>query len=117
MDEAARITMFRIIQESLNNIIKHANATHVQIDLEFRETEVHILVRDNGAGFDLDEVKVRRSNRPSLGLAGMEERAALLGGTVQVHSRPGYGTEVEGRIPYHVASTEVKDEYTTAARG
>jgi len=117
MDEAARITMFRIIQESLNNIIKHADAREVHIELGFTEENVHIMVRDDGKGFDLDEVKVRRSSRPSLGLAGMEERAALLGGTVQVHSRPGYGTEVEARIPYHVASIEVKDEYTPAPGG
>jgi signal transduction histidine kinase len=117
MDEATRITMFRIIQEALNNIIKHANASQVQIDLEFTEDSVHIMVRDNGRGFDMDEVKVRRSSRPSLGLAGMEERAALLGGSVQVHSRPGYGTEVEASIPYQVRSAEVKDEYTPAAGG
>jgi signal transduction histidine kinase len=55
---------------------------------------------DNGIGFDLDQVKQRRSARPSLGLAGMEKRAALLGGSVSVQSRPGYGTEVEAVIPY-----------------
>jgi signal transduction histidine kinase len=117
MDEAARITMFRIIQEALNNIIKHSSASHVQIDLEFRQETVHILVRDNGKGFDLDEVKQRRSSRPSLGLAGMEERAVLLGGTVQVHSRPGYGTEVEASIPFKVESMEIKDDYSPAAGG
>ena len=117
MDEAARITMFRIIQESLNNIIKHAQASHVQIDLEFQDQDARILVRDNGVGFDPDAVNIRHSNRPSLGLAGMEERAALLGGTVQVHSRPGYGTEVEAAIPYQVESVEVKDDNPSPARG
>jgi signal transduction histidine kinase len=115
MDEATRITLFRIIQESLNNIIKHSGATHVQIDLEYRPIDVHITVRDNGQGFDLEAVKVRRSSRPSLGLAGMEERAALLGGTVQVHSRPGYGTEVEANIPHRVESMEVQDDYSSAS--
>jgi signal transduction histidine kinase len=117
MDEAARITMFRIIQESLNNIIKHANARDVHIEVDFKEENVHIMVRDDGKGFDLDEVMVRRSSRPSLGLAGMEERAALLGGTVQVHSRPGYGTEVEAMIPYHIGNVEVNDEHTPAVGG
>jgi signal transduction histidine kinase len=117
MHDATRITLFRIIQESLNNVIKHSGATHVQIDLEYRPENVHILVRDNGQGFDLDTIKVRRTARPSLGLAGMEERAALLGGTVQVHSRPGYGTEVEAMIPHRIESVEVKDDYTPAAGG
>ncbi|HEY6072638.1 MAG TPA: sensor histidine kinase, partial [Anaerolineales bacterium] len=117
MDEGARITMFRIVQESLNNIIKHAQASHVQIDLEFGEQNAHILVRDNGVGFDPDAVNMRHSSRPSLGLAGMEERAALLGGSVLVHSRPGYGTEVEATIPYQVESMEVKDDDPSPARG
>jgi len=73
------------------------------------------MVRDDGKGFDLDEVKVRRSSALRLP-AGMEN-APPSWRTVQVHSRPGYGTEVEARIPYHVASIEVKDEYTPAPGG
>jgi signal transduction histidine kinase len=101
LDDAMKITVFRIIQESLNNIIKHSHATHVNIHLHFDEKNVRISVFDNGIGFDQDQIQQRRTNRPSLGLAGMEERAALLGGTVTVQSRPGYGTEVEAKIPYH----------------
>ena len=101
LDDAMKITIFRIIQESLNNIIKHAQATHVNIHVHFEEKNVRISVLDNGIGFDRDQVQQRRTSRPSLGLAGMEERAALLGGTLTVQSRPGYGTEVEALIPYH----------------
>lgn len=101
LDDAMKITIFRIIQESLNNIIKHAQATHVNIHVHFDEKKVRIHVFDNGIGFDREQVQARRTNRPSLGLAGMEERAALLGGIVTVQSRPGYGTEVEALIPYH----------------
>jgi signal transduction histidine kinase len=100
LDDAMKITIFRIIQESLNNVIKHARATHVNIHVHFEEKDVRINIFDNGIGFDREQVKERRTNRPSLGLAGMEERAALLGGTVNVQSRPGYGTEVEALIPY-----------------
>jgi signal transduction histidine kinase len=124
LDDAMKITIFRIIQESLNNIIKHSQASNVQIYLRFEEKNVRINVRDNGIGFDLDQVRQRRTHRPSLGLAGMEERAALLGGTVHVQSRPGYGTEVEALIPYHhngpdayYALQEVKDDHTPATRG
>jgi signal transduction histidine kinase len=108
MDDALKITIFRIIQESLNNIIKHADATNVNIHLVFDDKNVRINVWDNGAGFDLDEVKQRRTSRPSLGLAGMEERAALLNGTVSIQSRPGYGTEVEAVIPYHKKNSGVE---------
>jgi signal transduction histidine kinase len=107
LDETMKIAIFRIIQESLNNIIKHAHATHVNIHLQFEDKNVRINVRDNGIGFDLDGIKHRHTTRPSLGLAGMEERAALLGGSVCVQSRPGYGTEVEVLIPYHHAGPDL----------
>jgi signal transduction histidine kinase len=109
LDDAMKITIFRIIQECLNNVIKHAQATHVNIHVHFEEQRVRINVFDNGVGFDQDQVRQRRTSRPSLGIAGMEERAALLGGTVNVQSRPGYGTEVEALIPYHHAGGPIPD--------
>jgi signal transduction histidine kinase len=124
LDDAMKLTIFRIIQESLNNIIKHAQATHVNIHVHYDEKNVRISVFDNGIGFDRDQVQQRRTNRPSLGLAGMEERAALLGGTLTVQSRPGYGTEVEALIPYHRSSAdlnpmmhEVKDDHSSLVGG
>jgi signal transduction histidine kinase len=100
LDDVMKIAVFRIIQESLNNIIKHAQANHVNIHLAFEERNLRINVVDNGIGFNREQVKQTRAPRPSLGLAGMEERALLLGGTVSIQSRPGYGTEVEAIIPY-----------------
>ncbi len=100
LEEVTKIAIFRIIQESLNNIIKHADATHVNIRLQFEDRNVRIHIRDNGIGFSREAVQQRQRNRPSLGLAGMEERAALLGGNVRIQSRPGYGTEIEALIPY-----------------
>jgi signal transduction histidine kinase len=124
LDDAMKITIFRIIQESLNNIIKHAQATHVNIHLHYELKNVRISVFDNGIGFDRDQIRQRRNNRPCLGLAGMEERAALLGGTVTIQSRPGYGTEVEAVIPYphagselHPARQEVKDDHPSVVSG
>ena len=124
LDDAMKITIFRIIQESLNNIIKHAQATHVNIHLHYEPKQVRISVFDNGVGFDREQVRQKGTNRPSLGLAGMEERAALLGGSVTVQSRPGYGTEVEAVIPYHHSGEglyhgmqEVKDEHSSVISG
>jgi signal transduction histidine kinase len=122
LDDAMKITIFRIIQESLNNVIKHAQASHVNIYLCFENKNVCMNVRDNGIGFDLNQIKQRPTSRPSLGLAGMEERAALLDGTVKVQSRSDYGTEVEALIPYlhtndHHALQEVKDEHTPIISG
>jgi signal transduction histidine kinase len=124
LDDAMKITVFRIIQECLNNIIKHARATHVNIHVHFEAKQVRISVFDNGIGFDPDKIQQRRTSRPSLGLAGMEERAALLNGTVSVQSRPGYGTEVEASIPYHGSPVEfenglqeVKDDHSSVVSG
>ncbi|MBI5826038.1 MAG: sensor histidine kinase [Chloroflexi bacterium] len=107
LDEPVKIAIFRIIQEALNNIIKHSRASSVRVNLEYKEKSAHILVRDNGIGFNMDAIQ-NRIGRTSLGLAGMAERAALLGGTVEIHSRPNYGTEVEAVIPYNMAGKEAK---------
>jgi signal transduction histidine kinase len=89
--------LFRIVQEALNNIVKHAAARNVQIMLEFNADQVAIRVIDDGKGFD-------PAARPSgegrhLGLLSMRERAAELGGSFNVHSRPGAGAEVEVVVP------------------
>jgi signal transduction histidine kinase len=117
LDDAMKITIFRIIQESLNNVIKHAQASHVNIHLQFEEKNVRISVRDNGIGFDPDQAQMKRAGRQSLGLAGMEERAALVGGVVSIQSGTNYGTEVEALIPYHTAGREVKDDHTSITGG
>ncbi len=105
LDDAVKITIFRIVQEALNNVIKHSRATNVNVHLDYRENKAIIFIRDNGMGFDMDAVQ-SRIGRVSLGLAGMEERAMLLGGAVEVHSRPEYGTQVDAEIPYHVNRSE-----------
>jgi signal transduction histidine kinase len=107
VDDAAKIAIFRIVQEALNNVLKHAEAKHAGIQLDFTNKGMRATVRDDGCGFDLDRIRViQSSSRPSLGLAGMQERAALLGGTVAVQSRPGQGTLIEAFIPYHSGSED-----------
>ena len=89
-------SIFRILQEALTNVTKHANATKVQIHIIFDPEEVRVAVEDDGNGFDTYEVK----KKGSWGLLGMEERATLLNGKFYLHSGPGNGTMVEIVIPY-----------------
>ncbi len=117
ISEAAKIAMFRIVQEALNNTIKHAGATSVFLQLSYEPQQIHVSVRDDGAGFDPEAVKMRQTNRPSLGLAGMRERAALLGGTVSIQSGPGQGTLVEASMPSQEIESEAQDDHPTAVGG
>lgn len=107
LDDAVKITIFRIVQEALNNIVKHAQANNVNVKIHYLQYEARIHIFDNGAGFEMKAVQ-NRIGRVSLGLAGMQERAALLGGGVTVSSRPGYGTEVEAVVPFHMLKQEDK---------
>jgi PAS domain S-box-containing protein len=86
--------LFRIAQEALNNVVKHAAATHVHIGLARTEREARLSVTDDGAGFD-----PRRIPEGHLGVAGMRARAEKLGGRLSVESSPGRGTRIEAAIP------------------
>ena len=87
--------VFRVLQESLTNIAKHAQATQVEATLEREADDVVLTVHDNGKGFETGGAR-----KPgSFGLVGLRERAYLLGGEVAVRSSPGQGTTVELRIP------------------
>ena len=87
--------LYRIAQESLRNVGKHAGATEVRVTLEGTDGAVCLAVEDNGSGFDFDRIKGRRG----LGLVSMEERVRLVEGSLQIRSQPGTGTTVEARIP------------------
>jgi len=89
-------TLYRIAQEALNNIAKHAHARHVEIILERRTDQVLLIVEDDGIGFDAGETE---EERRGFGLLGMQERAALVGATVQIESALGEGTTIFVRTP------------------
>lgn len=89
--------LYRIAQEALNNVGKHAAASHVSLLLERRGSEVAMIVEDDGRGFEIEEI--RKDASRGMGLMGMRERAATLGGDVQVEARPGSGTTVFVRLP------------------
>lgn len=89
--------LYRVLQEALTNIGKHASAAHVDILLERHPDHVSLIVEDDGAGFDVDQPGGGRER--GLGVVGMRERAALVGGSLDIESRPGKGTTVVVRIP------------------
>ncbi len=90
----AQLALFRILQESLSNAVKHAEAQGVQVRLDFSEDRVHLVVRDDGKGFDPS-----RTPRGHYGLLNMRERAMKLGGQLIVDSSPGAGAQVAFSLP------------------
>jgi signal transduction histidine kinase len=90
--------LYRIAQEALNNIYKHAQAARVSVILERRGADAVLVIEDDGVGFDPAEAPGWEEGR-GLGLVGMRERAALLGGSVEFESEPGRGTTVFARVP------------------
>lgn len=93
------INLYRIIQEALTNVARHAEATSVSVLLERRGTSVIAIVEDNGKGFHLDEVLSSAEEKRRLGLYGMEERASLMGGRLTIESSLGAGTTLFVEIP------------------
>jgi signal transduction histidine kinase len=92
--------IYRIVQEALNNVVKHANASAVSVSLEFTPELVRVSVADNGVGFDIQSVNKGQTNSGRhLGLISMRERAAELGGTMELHTAPGGGTEIVVLVP------------------
>ncbi len=94
--ETKDIIIFRIIQEALANIVKHADAKNIEISLQYKQGKIHLKVKDDGKGFNPREHA--RSNK-SLGLSVMRERAKLAGGTLQMKSAPGLGTQIRLSVP------------------
>jgi signal transduction histidine kinase len=95
--EKLRIHFFRIVQESLNNIVKHARATEVSIQVKRTADQVLLTIRDNGRGFTPGTSK-SESDRGGFGVTGMAERARALGGEFTVQAAPGRGAVVSVRI-------------------
>jgi len=96
LDAMTEINLYRIAQESLNNIAKHAKASMVSVVLERRDGHVALVVEDNGRGFNVED---KANREDGLGLLGMGERAALLRGKVEIESEPGKGTAVHVVVP------------------
>jgi signal transduction histidine kinase len=82
---------FRVVQEALTNIMRHAHASHVAIELKEHDPELHLLIRDDGVGFDVSKAVKSATGGASLGLLGMQERVSLVGARMEIESAPGEG--------------------------
>ncbi|MFH1169528.1 MAG: sensor histidine kinase, partial [Chloroflexota bacterium] len=97
--EEEELLLFRITQEALRNVWRHSKASEAEIAVEFDQDKARITVSDNGKGFDLPDKLGDLARDGKLGLAGMQERAQLLGATLSVQSQPGKGSSITVELP------------------
>jgi len=101
------LALYRILQEALKNVERHARALHVTVHLTKQGDIVQLTIKDDGIGFDLDHHPTRRKGKSCLGLLGMRERATYVGGAFTDKSCRLAGTEIEVRIPRPPSATAV----------
>ncbi len=98
-EATVEITCFRVVQEALTNVIRHAHARHFAVELGTADGALQLVVRDDGQGFDVPAARARAARGESQGLLSMRERVALAGGELEIDSAPGRGTSIRARIP------------------
>jgi PAS domain S-box-containing protein len=99
LSEEVELVLFRITQEALRNVWRHSQATEAEIIVEFDESKIRVSISDNGRGFSLPKTITDLARDGKLGLAGMQERAQLIGGTLTVKSEPGRGSIISVELP------------------
>jgi signal transduction histidine kinase len=107
---ALETVCFRLVQEALTNVIRHAQAQQVQVELRQREAELYLTIHDDGIGFDVKTALKNAAQGGSLGLLGMEERVLLAGGYLEIDSVPERGTEIRVRFPLNAPSKEGEEK-------
>ena len=105
LSHEVEVAVYRIVQEALTNVVKHAEASHVSVVLSCEGDKLSVVVEDDGCGFDTDAKLQEAGDR--LGLFGMQERAQLVGGSLTVEASPGQGTAVYLRVPVHCQEGEL----------
>jgi PAS domain S-box-containing protein len=90
---------FRVVQEALTNVVRHAQACQVWVEVQQHDSALLLHVRDDGIGFDLNAARAQAAQGKGLGLVGMEERVRLAGGQMEIVTEPGRGTEIRARFP------------------
>jgi signal transduction histidine kinase len=91
--------LYRVLQEALTNVVRHAEATRVGVILGLKEDTVTMIIEDDGRGFGCDEDNPAQAPARHFGLLGMRERLALVDGTLEIESAPGRGTTLFIRVP------------------
>jgi len=111
-----KMFLFRIIQEALSNVQRHAKATRIGVDLTIGPSDLRTTLSDNGRGFDLEAVSSHPEKWASFGLKGIMERARLLGGTAIIDTKPGQGTKIVLRVPLEGKEQLLREQDQSADR-
>lgn len=94
------VALFRLVQEAVTNALKHAEAESIYVKVEVRQNQMNLLIKDNGKGFNPNQVQVQKQN--SFGLMGMKERVELLDGKMVIDSKEGQGTSIVIQVPINM---------------
>jgi signal transduction histidine kinase len=94
-----KTAIYRVTQEAMNNIAKHSKADLVRLSLVKKENQIELMIKDNGTGFDLEEILSPERSKGGLGLNSMRERTELLGGSFVAESTRGQGTTIKASWP------------------
>jgi signal transduction histidine kinase len=105
------INLYRLVQEGLTNIIKHADATYATIGLVGAFPNIILRIEDDGKGFDVEKRLANASHKKRMGLQSMKQRIRLLGGQMLIQSRPGRGTKLSMKIPYREKENGSKNDH------
>jgi signal transduction histidine kinase len=111
LDFDMEINLYRLVQEGLTNIIKHADATYATIGLVGAFPNIILRIEDDGKGFDVEKRLANASHKKRMGLQSMKQRIRLLGGQMLIQSRPGRGTKLSMKIPYREKENGSKNDH------
>lgn len=116
LEQQIETAMFRVVQEAITNIAKHANAQNVAISLEFGESSVAVAVEDDGDGFDVRQITVAAGPDDGFGLLGMRERISLLGGELLIRSELAGGTTIGIMVPVNRRGDRYAEDKSASSR-
>jgi signal transduction histidine kinase len=110
-DKDSEIHVYRIVQESISNVIKHSAATEATVVIKNRTNVLSLSIRDNGRGFNVNSASASQPHDLGYGLSGIAERVRLLGGILAIDSRPGEGASLTIEIPIPIRKHETGNNH------